>query len=236
MPRRYPTRVDLNLLLGCAVTLGAAWLQGRERQTPPVLVIDAWMVCVGGRFWSSFLAVAGPKLRQQDIGWALISSTGVASLGGLTGGPAVASAFFAIHPASRGRVLAMLDIMVPAVLAYLIFARLGCFAAGCFDRASAACIYQGIPVHSTQLHLAAGNLAILVALLVLRNRPILRGPCYGSTSWPMGRCASSVELYRGDVGPVVGALSLSQVLCLAASVIGIGLLSRRLARGNPVPP
>jgi phosphatidylglycerol:prolipoprotein diacylglycerol transferase len=151
--------------------------------------------------------------------------------------------FAKLHPATREKPLEALDIDFPALALYGALARFGCFSAGCchgkpawdlpwavvFDHPASSSIYRGIPVHPTQLYEAAGDLVIFSLLIALRNRPAFKGALIWVYLLAYGLLRFCVEFYRGDVRPMVGLLSLNQVICIAFIVIGSAMLARRFA-------
>lgn len=142
--------------------------------------------------------------------------------------------------------LESLDAFFPPAALYIFFARLGCFANGCchgrpawgvpwavtFSPYAADTIYQGIPVHPTQLYEAAGCLAILGLLMTLRKRPFWRGRMIWAFLGSYGLLRFVVEIYRGDIKPRVGPLSLAQVICIALIALSGAMLVRAMARGT----
>jgi phosphatidylglycerol:prolipoprotein diacylglycerol transferase len=96
-----------------------------------------------------------------------------------------------------------------------------------FNHPATASIFRGIPVHPTQLYLAGGNLILFVFLLSLWNRPALRGAQVWMYLCAYGLLRFIVEFYRGDVRPMVGVLTLDQVICIGFLVVGGVMLARR---------
>ncbi len=127
----------------------------------------------------------------------------------------------------------LLDLLALAAALYIAIARLGCFASGCchgkpawgvpwavtFHSPNSASIYRGIPVHPTQLYEAAGCFLIFLWLMALRNRPQWRGRLFWLFLGGYGVLRFVVEIYRGDVKPMVGELALAQVICIGLVLV-----------------
>ena len=152
--------------------------------------------------------------------------------------------FLYIRPDTRGDVMARLDPVLPALALAQVIIRVGCFSAGCchgvpawglpwavvFSHPQTACIYRGIPVHPTQLYLLFGNLFILLLLLRLFRMPAFRGVLLWVYLLAYGMLRFVVEFYRGDPRPMVGPLSIHQLVCLGFILVGGAMLARRFAR------
>jgi phosphatidylglycerol:prolipoprotein diacylglycerol transferase len=131
-----------------------------------------------------------------------------------------------------------LDTLAPPMALYIAVARVGCFANGCchgtpawdlpwavtFGPYASDMIYQGIPVHPTQLYEAAGCLAIFGLLMALRNRPAWHGRLAWAFLAAYGTIRFVIEFYRGDLKPQLGPLSLAQWMCVGMVALGGGLL------------
>jgi phosphatidylglycerol:prolipoprotein diacylglycerol transferase len=130
-------------------------------------------------------------------------------------------------------VTGLLDLLAPAAALYIAIARLGCFASGCchgkpawgvpwavtFHDPHSASIYRGIPVHPTQLYEAAGCFLLFLWLMALRNRPQWRGRLFWLFLGGYGALRFVVEIYRGDVKPMVGELALAQVISIGMVLV-----------------
>jgi phosphatidylglycerol:prolipoprotein diacylglycerol transferase len=211
----------LSQFLGILVVLAVALRLGQGRGISPVVVLDAWIIGVVS-------AWVGHLLSGSILG---VIPAALVSL----------SLFLARHPSTRARPFEVLDVFLPGISFSQALGRLGCLSAGCchgkpayglpwavtFSHPAAACIYQGIPIHPTQLYEAAGDLVIFAILLALRNRPAFRGVLVWVYLLSYGFLRFVVEFYRGEVRPMVGFLSLSQVICIVFVVIGGIMVARR---------
>lgn len=217
---------DVNLyllfhVLGVIPVAGLGLRLGRERGVSPIVVLDAWIIG-GAAAW------IGVLLTGSGLG-ATVTALGAWWL------------FFALHSATRAKPLEALDIWLPGLALYQVLRRLGCFSAGCchgkpayglpwaatFSHPASSCIYQGIPVHPTQLYCAAGNLVIFLMLMKLSQRSAFRGALAWIYLSAYGLLRFVVAFYLAQAGPMVGRLSWSQVVCLALVAIGIIGLARR---------
>jgi hypothetical protein len=213
--------------LGLFPVFALSFLLARERGNQPARVLVGCAIGVISVLMATRWSVAGIILFVGSMGL-----------------------FSALRPTRRARPLEALDIAFPPVALYQALARLGCFSAGCchgkpayglpwavtFSHPASACIYKGIPVHPTQLYQAAGNLVIFAILLALRNRPAFRGALLWVYLLSYGLLRFIVEFYRGDVRPMVGFLSLSQVVCIAFVLVGGVMLTRRFLAGADAGP
>jgi phosphatidylglycerol:prolipoprotein diacylglycerol transferase len=221
-------------LLSALPALALALLLGRERDIPPTVVLDGLLIAV-------VAAVLGGSLLWSLIGLFGHAISGPWSLAGIVAVIGSLAIFVRFHSVARARAAEFMDVFCASGALALGLGRLGCLAAGCcygkpayglpwavtFSHPATACIYKGIPVHPTQLYQAAGNLVIFVALLVLWKRPAFRGALLWVSLLSYGLLRFVVEFYRGDVRPMVGCLSLSQVVCIAFVAIGGVMLARR---------
>jgi phosphatidylglycerol:prolipoprotein diacylglycerol transferase len=220
------------LLLAAAAALPAGMAAARRAGFPTAFALDTWLV--GGVAF-----VAGAAVVPALLAPLLPALGGTWSLGGLATFLAAEGALIAGHPAARGdRLTAAGVAVIQAPLAQLV-GRLGCLAAGCCHGrpawdlpwavtfpAGSGSAFQGVPVHPTQLYEAAG-LALLFALLRwLWSRPHRRAALLGVYLTGYGALRFTVEHFRGDARPMVGALSLNQLICTAAVVAGMALLVR----------
>ncbi len=78
-----------------------------------------------------------------------------------------------------------------------------------------------------QLYESLGCLLITLLLWSLHRRPEARGRLIWVYVLSYGLLRFGLEFFRGDVRPMVGALSLNQVVCLGFVVIGAALLAWR---------
>jgi phosphatidylglycerol:prolipoprotein diacylglycerol transferase len=233
--------------VGFFVTFGMAIVLAKEKGLPQMLVTDlsflsAAAAYIGGRL---YYAVLFQKLR----GWDVFTGKGAASLGAIIGVLSVILLFVHIHPKTRSDPSDYTDISAPCIALYSVFARIGCFSAGCchgkpayelpwaviFTHPSSGCIFKGIPVHPAQLYEIAGDMCIFILLLTVRNRPIFRGNLLWVYGLGYGLIRFVIEFYRGDVRPMIGALSWNQWICLCFMLTGGIMLVRRFMRRGALP-
>jgi len=214
----------------------AVWL-GQERGVPPVIVLDGCLIAIisglaGTRLLSYLMNSVFPHMHQGY--WSIAAIVPLVFF---------LWVFATLHPTTRRSPLEALDVYFPALALYGALARLGCFSAGCchgkpawglpwavvFNHPASSSIYRGVPVHPTQLYEAGGCLVILFLLMALRNKPALRGTLIWVYLSAYGLLRFCVEFYRGDVRPMIGLLSLNQVICVAFITIGTVMLARRFA-------
>ena len=131
-----------------------------------------------------------------------------------------------------------LDLVALALPIPLLVTKVGCLLNGCcYGMASsmpwaltfpegAATSTPGIPIHPTQAYeiLAAAGIIIVFAVL---DRERWRGTMlfWFLVMYGLGRAAT--EVFRADLaerGLIIGPLSLSQLLCLAAAVVSVFVL------------
>ncbi len=229
----------LAYISGFFASIGLALVLTREKRLPHTLVIDLCFLVAAAAYTGGRLYYA--VLFQKLSGWEVFTGRGVASIGAICGVLFAVLLFVRVHPKIRSQAFDYVDISVTSVALYSVFARIGCFSAGCchgkpaydlpwaviFSKPSCGCIFKGIPVHPTQLYMAAGNFCILILLLRLRNRQNFRG----NLLWVYGICYGllrfAVEFFRGDVRPMIGALSWNQWICLGFVIIGSLMLVRK---------
>ena len=125
------------------------------------------------------------------------------------------------------------DILVPSVLLFHAFGRVGCFCAGCCYGKEAAwgVVFEhslgapnGVPLIPVQLFEAGFNLLVLAAMLIIRperKRPGSLLPLY-LIAYAIGRFV--LEFFRGDENRGVFLLSTSQWISLAILPAAIALL------------
>lgn len=159
----------------------------------------------------------------------MLSGVGV-FYGGLIGGACVVLLYVYT---SKLDLWEMADILIPSVLLFHVFGRIGCFCAGCcygieakwgvalFEAINAP---NGVPLIPVQLLEAFFNLLILVVFLIKRPERRCKGillPFY-LILYAIGRFV--LEFYRGDAGRGVFLLSVSQWISLLVLPVGMILL------------
>jgi phosphatidylglycerol:prolipoprotein diacylglycerol transferase len=125
------------------------------------------------------------------------------------------------------------DILVPSVLLFHTFGRLGCFFAGCCYGGEATwgitfthslIAPKGVSLIPVQLFEAGFNLLVLIAILIVRperKRPRILLPLYLMV-YAIGRFV--LEFFRGDIGRGIYLLSTSQWISLLIFPAGLALL------------
>ena len=185
---------------------------------------------------------------------------GLAYYGGFIGASA-----FGLHYARKHRLgmWRMADMAAPWIAFGLALTRLGCFLNGCcfgqpgtvpwavrfpFNKGiEEAQVHSGhitagaptLPVHPTQIYLAALNLlTFFVLYFVIRRNKRFHGEVFAWLLILKGVFRSVVEIWRADErGVLFGWLSTSQILSIPLVALGIYMLLRpgRLA-GTDAPP
>jgi phosphatidylglycerol:prolipoprotein diacylglycerol transferase len=156
----------------------------------------------------------------------------------------------------------MADLAAPWIAMGLALTRIGCFLNGCCfgkpttvpwaahfthnralseSQVHAGYIVEGaptLPVHPTQLYLAALNLLMFFVLyLWVRGRKRFHGEVFAWLLIMKGVFRSFVEIWRDDErGVLFGWLSTSQMLSVPLVALGLYLLMRRGGVGRDLPP
>jgi phosphatidylglycerol:prolipoprotein diacylglycerol transferase len=202
---------------------------------------------------------------RDCLAWAKVWRGGLAYYGGF-----IFAAAFGLWYARKHRLgmWKMADLTAPWIALGLALTRIGCFLNGCcFGKASnlpwavkfpanrsleEAQVSSGLiragmpslPVHPTQIYLAALNLLTFFLLyLVLRTRKRFHGELFAWLLIFKGVFRSFVEIWRDDErGVLFGWLSTSQLLSVPLVAVGVWLLVRRgrlpgrLGAAEPPPP
>ena len=131
------------------------------------------------------------------------------------------------------------DILVPCVLLFCTFGRIGCFLAGCCYGREAhwgiAPQHGAAPLVPVQLFEAGLTFFTMAAILIFRperKRPGMLLPLY-ILVYAAGRFI--IEFFRGDMQRGVYLLSTSQWISLLMIPAGVFLLARTSGRKNPAP-
>ena len=230
----------------------AMWRRRAPRfKAPADDVLHTMLLCVvGAMIGAKALQVIGHVIRgaaQPGFWtletWAALMSGGGVFYGGLLGGLAAAFIYIRKYKLDPWD---MTDILVPSVLLFHAFGRLGCFFAGCchgrpadwgitFENALACCA-NDLPLIPVQLFEAGFNLFVMTALLVLRperKHPGILLPLY-LLAYSIARFG--LEFLRGDAGRGIVLLSTSQWISLALLPAAAVLLWRVLRRGREKAP
>ena len=166
------------------------------------------------------------------------------------GGAAIGVAAAALYALAEGLpLLRTADAAAPAIVLAFAINRVGAFCAGLdwgtptsrpwgvtYRSVVAYLWYQtplGVVLQPVQLYDAAASLAIFALLLVLPHRR--DGETVGAWLFLYGLCRFFLEFYRGNAEHVLGgALTVAQLLSIAAVLAGGALWLRREARTAPV--
>jgi phosphatidylglycerol---prolipoprotein diacylglyceryl transferase len=225
----YLVFVALGALAALEIILHIGW----ERGISTGLCIAAWLVgfgalVLGGVVLPSWMQGVLPGQGHWSLSFLVCALLGEGSL-------------ILLQPKWRSLAPDLLDMLSPAVALGQSIGRLGCFAAGCcygspapglpwavtLVGSSSAERYPGLPLHPVQLYEALGCLLIFLLLWSLRRRPGRRGKLLWLYLLSYGLLRFGLEFFRGDVRPMVGALSLNQVVCLGFVAIGAAMLVRQ---------
>jgi len=225
----------LSALIGLVLAFGLALLRGRAARFhtgAEDIVLTIMCAVVGALLGAKAFQLAGLILRDGGSAgfWTLehwkglIPGVGV-FYGGLIGG------FVAVLLYVRKSKLDFLDvtdILVPCVLLFCTFGRVGCFLAGCCYGCAApwgiAPRHGAEPLVPVQLFEAGLTLFTMAALLLFRperRRPGVLLPLY-ILVYALGRFI--LEFFRGDMQRGVYLLSTSQWISLLMVPAGISLL------------
>jgi phosphatidylglycerol:prolipoprotein diacylglycerol transferase len=173
------------------------------------------------------------------------------------------AAAFAFYYARKHRLPGwkMADLASPWIALGLALTRIGCFLNGCcygkvshlpwavrfppgsavhqaqVDAGKIAATASTLPVHPTQLYLAALNLlTFFVLYFVVRARKRFDGEVFAWLLILKGVFRSVVEIWRDDErGVLFGWLSTSQILSIPLVALGIYLLWRGRKQAGPLP-
>ncbi|MGB8648620.1 MAG: prolipoprotein diacylglyceryl transferase family protein [Anaerolineae bacterium] len=232
------------IALGALAALELVLYLGWERGLDLFLSLGLWFIGIGG------LLLGGDVLRE----WIqrILPGQGRWSLAWISAILILEALLIASRRDWRARAHDMLDVVAPAVALGQAIGRLGCFAAGCcyglpapglpwgvtFTGNSSAARYPGLPLHPVQLYESFGCLLITILLLKLHRHPTWQGQLVWLYLVAYGALRFVVEFFRGDPRPMVGLLSLNQVICLGFIAIGgafLMLRARALARPSHLP-
>jgi len=217
--------------IGIAFAIGFALLRRRTARfhTSAEDVFFTLLCCIIGALVGAkaFQLIGSIVLNGGDAGfWTLKNWKGMLPgvgvfYGGLIGGFAAALIYIQKNKLDFWDVI---DILIPSVLLFHAFGRVGCFFAGCCygrEVTWSIAINGLVPV---QLFEAGLNLLLLAAVLIIRperKRPGILLPLYLIT-YSIGRFI--LEFFRGDTSRGMFFLSTSQWLSLLVLPVGILLL------------
>lgn len=225
-------------LVGLIFALALALLRrksGRLNFEAEDVILMILVAAIGAMAGSKIFQLIGVIARDSSepsfwtlAHWKTLIPTAGVFYGGLIGGFFVVLLYINKNKLEFWKVA---DLMVPSILLFCTFGRIGCFLAGCCYGKEA---HWGIvPLHGTeplipvQLFEAGFTFVTLIVLLILRperKRPGILLPVYVLT-YAVGRFI--LEFFRGDMQRGVYLLSTSQWLSLLLIPVGIYLLIRR---------
>ena len=224
---------EIFVALGALAALELALYLGWERDISLLLIVAIWLVGVAG------ILVGGVLLPH----WlqAFLPGQGSWSLSMLISILLGEIILIAANPVWRARMPDLLDVVAPATALGHSIGRLACFAVGCcygvpalglpwavtFIGGSSASRYPDLPLHPVQLYESLGCFLIALLLLKLRQQSAMRGALVWVYLLSYGLLRFGIEFFRGDPRPMVGILSLNQVICLGFIAIGAVMLVRQ---------
>ena len=231
--------VDLYVIFivsGALVALECSLFLGWERGIPSRLILALWAVGVVGMIVGGVFV---PKWFQN-----FLPNQGHWSLSMLAAILLSKVLLISVLSAWRPRLPELLDIGAPGMALGQSIGRLGCFAAGCcygtpapglpwavtFQGGSSAERYPNVPVHPFQLYEALGCLFIALLLFKLRHLPVPEGTWVLVYLVSFGTLRFFIEFFRGDPRPMVGILSLNQIICLGFIAVAIFILTRLVSK------
>lgn len=240
--RAVPTYL-LSALVGLIFAVGLALLRRRAARfhaSAEDVILMIILAAIGALLGAKLFQIIGLIVRDGQAAefWTLaywkiqIQGVGV-FYGGLIGG------FIAVVLYLRKNKLdfwEVADLLIPSVLLFCTFGRLGCFLAGCCYGREAA--WGIVPRHGfeplipVQLFEAGFTFLLMLAILIFRperKRPGALLPLY-ILSYAVARFI--LEFFRGDMQRGVFLLSTSQWISLLMIPAGIFLLMRR-SKGVP---
>jgi phosphatidylglycerol:prolipoprotein diacylglycerol transferase len=251
----YGLAIALGFTLGVVVAARQARRVGLDSAAFVDLLFWILVWGIGGSRLAFVLLHAGHYFRLCASGTDCLAPLKLWE-GGLVfhGGALAAAGAVLVFSRRRGwRFPQVADVLAPALALGHCVGRLGCFLAGCcygkpwawgvsFPRGSVAADELAVPrtppLHPVQLYEAAGELAIFVALILLRRRPRPEGTVALSYAVLYGVLRFAVELFRGDPGRgfVAPWLSVAQLVSILLAVSAAALLFRRRpASGRTAP-
>lgn len=190
-------------------------------------------------FWVLFSGILGARLYFVIENWRLFASNplkvfylwegGLAVFGGLIGGTVGGVVYCRRRGLNVKRAADIVGWVLPLAQA---IGRIGCLFAGCCYGKPCSLPWaitftnpdtlarMGVPLHPTQVYHMLSNFLIFAVLTVVYNRKSFHGQifCLYLMLYSVGRFV--VEFFRGDYRVYIGPLSLPQVFCIVAFMIG----------------
>ncbi len=202
----------------------------RERKIEIKRAVDGWMA--GVAFFLAYMFFVAPH-RENPWALAFVFTGLILVIAGI--------ASYAWRNPGPNRFMERVDILFPPLALYAVFARFGCFCAGCchgkpafglpwavvFDHPQTACIYKGIPVHPTQLYLLCCHLILFCFLMRIRNNKDFAGAMMWVYLFGYGLIRFFIEFFRGDPRAFAGPLAENQWICIGFMVLGAVMLFHR---------
>ena len=234
------------------LALWVALKQARTAGVEATTITDVWIACL-------LSGVVGAKLLLYLIDFnyylehprAILST--LQSAGVFYGGLAAAIVTCLVLVRRRGLDGWLLgDILAPAIILGQAVGRWGCFAAGCcYGKPStlpwavtftdpAAREITGVPLdvplHPAQIYLSLADLALFFILIVAAARKKFVGQIFLLYLILYAVLRGTLEMFRGDPRGEIAGLSTSQVISIAAGIVGLALYAwrSRTARASAI--
>jgi phosphatidylglycerol---prolipoprotein diacylglyceryl transferase len=229
---------SFGVLVGIAALVGM-WMFTRElrRGGLPSEASDAAVAGVIGGLLGAKLLWTVEFSGDAPVTDLLFSRGGLSWFGGLIGG--VGTGLWMLRR-RRVPMVPALAAATPALAAGHAIGRIGCFLVGDdYGRPSdlpwAVAFPEGrpptsVPVHPTQLYEAAALAVIAWALVRWRRNGVADSVVLGRYLILAGSTRFAIEFIRVN-RPIVGPLTLAQLIALGLLVFGVSLLSRRARAG-----
>lgn len=238
--RLIPTYL-ISAIFGIFFALGLALFRRRNprfRFEAEDVILMIMLAVIGALLGAKAFQLIGIIVRDWHVAgfwtlahWKTLIPTAGVFYGGLIGG------FFAVLVYVQKNKLGfwkVADLLVPSILLFSTFGRIGCFLAGCCHGRVAACgivpMYGSDPLIPVQLFEAGFTFLTMVAMLAFRperKKPGILLPLYVLT-YAVGRFV--LEFFRGDMHRGVYLLSISQWISILMIPVGIFLLIQRNKR------
>jgi phosphatidylglycerol:prolipoprotein diacylglycerol transferase len=221
------------------LALAAALKQARKAGVEATTITDIWIACL-------LSGVVGAKLLLYLIDFdyyiahprAILST--LQSAGVFYGGLAAAIATCLVLVRRRGLDGWLLsDILAPGIILGQAVGRWGCFAAGCcYGKPSSlpwavtftdpaakeiTGVPLNVPLHPTQIYLSLADLALFFILIFAAARKKFGGQVFLLYLILYAGLRGTLEMFRGDPRGEFAGLSTSQVISIAAGIVGLAL-------------
>jgi len=225
----------------------AVWMARRDRLAPRAMYWAGAVTMLFGFWGARLLGMVYYPGDGQPWAWLRFWSEGTAQYGAFIGGGLAMLIFLAIR---RLPLLAYFDAVAPAVALTVAGGRVACFMNGddfgrlthlgwavrfppgteaYADHLARGWIARGaawsLPVHPIQLYESVIWLGLAVVLAMWRpGRAGIRSGCFAVAH---GALRFAEQFLRGDFQPVLGPLSLTQLISLGLFVLGLWLLRKQ---------